>query len=1613
LKKFILHIIILLAVCSSASAQTTKGKEFWFSYIANLIEAQPQVYISSEQNASGTVEIPGVGWTQNFNVAAGTTALVTLPLSAIVPYSNGLHNLAVHLEACDSVTVYAVFPGAYSSDASVVFPKSSLGSDYTVLNMTGSPQDWGDAVQIVATENNTVIQITPRVTTDGGQAAGVPFTVTLNEGQVYQLTHLASNADLTGTRIVGMNSDECKPFGVFSGAQCINIGNCTACDQIYDMLIPNSNLGVNYGLIPLAQKGQTVYRVMAITDGTQVFVDGNPIATLNAGQFQQFNNNTYSYLTATNPVMVAQFARGVSCDQTGDPFKVSLFPIEQSINGITFNAFQTPIVNNYWINVVSATASVADVTLDGANISAQFTPFPANNTYSYARINIPAGDHRLNSTGGVLATIYGWGSAESFGYCAGASMKDLTNDFSIESSPACSGEDITFTAVSDPTTINYVWDFGDGSPLQNGLSVTHSYTLNDSYMVTLTKQKSNQCDIKIEKPVDIIDPPIQIIQNDTALCLGQYIDLIVPVNTPFLIPRVNGCGDTISVEIIMQYDSIYWSTGAVGDSIRVTPTTDTVIYVYGEKFDSDCIARDSIVISVIDITADFSVSDVCLLDSVCLQDLSLSTSPFTTSTFYLNDSLLVSGQSDFCFRHTSAGMFDVKLVLSHPVGCADSIQKQLEIYTHPTVDFSLADACDTDSVLFSSTTNGNGYAIDTYVWDFTSDGVFDATTPNTGHIYPSEGTYLVTFIAVNEHGCSDTLQQQIIVNPLPVALFNATEVCFNDSTTFTDLSTITTDSITEWSWDFDDLLTSAVPSPMHLYANDGTYNVTLTVTSVHGCSDAITQVVTVHPLPVADFTFANVCATDAASFLNQSTGASIYAWDFGDGNNSTLENPINIFINAADYDVELIVTSAAGCVDTNVQTITVHPLPMAGFINDTVCARLATSFTDTSIVASGNIVGWAWDFGDGGTSTTQNPTHIFMVGGIYTVSLVVMTDEDCADLITRTVVVHAKPDAEFAATNECLHDANQFVDASTVAAGTQITQWDWDMGDNIGTSTAQDTSYVYAQSGTYIVTLMIETDRGCRDTVTHTAEVFDLPVASFILNDVCYYDPAIITNTSTIASGTIDQNLWNLGDGTIGDFLNPAPHTYPLFGVYDVELITVSDHGCRDTLVRPIEIFAVPVADFTFDTVCFPLQTTFTDLSTIAGADVIDQWNWNFGDNTSDLVNQSPTHGYDVWGDYTVTLTVTSENGCAHTMVNGPARVHPQPNAVFSNAIANCHQDSTYFQDLSTLDNYPLDSIATWRWSFGDGSISNLPDPVHLYANEGYQSVGLAVVSNHGCGDTVAFPVEIYPLPRVAFAADTTRGCQPFRAQFLDQSTIPHPYNLSRWEWSFGDSSDAVSAQFPTHIYNTDSLGPLDEGVFTVTLTVTSGNGCVSSVTYDDYMTEYPRPQAWFDVDPKRAELLYARLQVTDLSTPNVTEWTYHMGEGTMYYVPNPLHAYSDTGLFTITQYVATQYGCLDTAEFTIIVDPEFYFYIPNTFTPNQDGDNETFFGTGVGVIDYQMFIFDRWGSQVFESGAMSLHWDGTKNGHAVQQGVYAYLFKILDVKGRSHEYVGHVNLIR
>ncbi len=313
--------------------------------------------------------------------------------------------------------------------------------------------------------------------------------------------------------------------------------------------------------------------------------------------------------------------------------------------------------------------------------------------------------------------------------------------------------------------------------------------------------------------------------------------------------------------------------------------------------------------------------------------------------------------------------------------------------------------------------------------------------------------------------------------PAPVADFSGSPTSGTEPLTvnFTDLST---GSITGWDWAFGDGGTSSVQNPSHQYTSPGTYTVSLTVTGPGGSDDEIkTNYIAVNPcvLPTAGFvgspTSGEVPLT--VNFTNQSTGATSYSWNFGDGGNSTAANPNHTYTSAGAYTVTLTATNSCGndvFTRTNYITVTCTA-PVAGFVGSPTSGDypLNVSFTDQSTGATS----WSWTFGDGGTSTQQNPSHNYTSPGAYSVALTV-TNSCGNDTETKTdyiTVTCTAPTADFSGAPTS-GDAPLLVGFTDLSTGSSISSWDWNFGDG-GTSTVQNPSHNYTAEGTYTVSLMV------------------------------------------------------------------------------------------------------------------------------------------------------------------------------------------------------------------------------------------------------------------------------------------------------------------------------------------------------------------------------------------------------------------------------------------------------------------------------------------------------------------------------------------------------------
>ncbi|HKR05671.1 MAG TPA: IgGFc-binding protein, partial [Bacteroidia bacterium] len=332
--RFSVNILILLLSSFQSFSQgviPTKGKDFWIGFPYNpdfgVGTRRCDVFITSDVSTSGTITIPQQGWSQAFTVTANQTTSITLPIIQVEHIaSEVIENKGVEVITQDTVSVFAISFQTYTADATVIYPKQSLGTEYRIASYKGlsnsSPPNLNSELLVVSTEDGTQVLINPVVPTLGGHPAGIPFTVNLDAGESYQVLSSTYSNDLTGTVIKATDSSgSCRPFAVFSGSTCVNIPpGCGACDILYEQALPVANWGKTYYAVPFSFATDYTLRVLADQNGTSYSIDGGAPTFLNAGQFTEINNIPGSRCVIANkPVSVIQYMQGLSCAGAGDP----------------------------------------------------------------------------------------------------------------------------------------------------------------------------------------------------------------------------------------------------------------------------------------------------------------------------------------------------------------------------------------------------------------------------------------------------------------------------------------------------------------------------------------------------------------------------------------------------------------------------------------------------------------------------------------------------------------------------------------------------------------------------------------------------------------------------------------------------------------------------------------------------------------------------------------------------------------------------------------------------------------------------------------------------------------------------------------------------------------------------------------------------------------------------------------------------------------------------------------------------------------------------------------------------------------------------------------------
>jgi len=674
----------------------------------------------------------------------------------------------------------------------------------------------------------------------------------------------------------------------------------------------------------------------------------------------------------------------------------------------------------------------------------------------------------------------------------------------------------------------------------------------------------------------------------------------------------------------------------------------------------------------------------------------------------------------------------------------------------------------------------------------------------------------------------------------------------------------------------------------------------------------------------ANFTvdYAAGCTPLVVHFTNTSTGATSYSWDLGNGTLTPSTNPSTSYITPGTYTVTLTAHNGSA---TNVKTmvITVYPLPTVSFVasDTTVCPGAPTTFSSTSVGGTPGPMTYLWNFGDGSTSTSATPSHIYSSPGMYNVTLLVTNSQGCTKLLTKIgyIQVYTPPSASFSGSPVSICNPPGSVTFTNLSSGALPLSFLWSFGFG-PSSTLPSPTNTYSLPGSYTVKLVVTDAYGCKDSVTRPAYIFVATVtASFAFPaSACMHSTVSFPNTST----THTSRVWNYGDGSLSDTAFNGSHAYIAPGTYTVTL-TIVNGPCTDVETHVITILPPPVASFTIaPTNPCPAPVTINYTSTTPPGSTV-TWLYEGGATGS---GPTGSHTYSTNGIKVIKMVVTDPSGCIDTVVQRDTIYNINFTAT-ANPYSGCVPLAVSFQTTITTRwpdttnppiTYPF-PITSYSWGFGDGATGSGPTPSHTYTLVGTFIVTVTATTSNGCVVSDTLQIHVGAPPVVTFSVTPSHVCYGHAVTFT-ATVISGP--VDRFEWSTGDGLSVTSVPGLTHFYTLP-------GTFTATLTPYY-NGCPGVPFVCSTVITVDSPKAIIAYNHLCSPV--TAIHFIDKSLGDDSHvWIF--GDGTTSTLANPDHVYPAISTYTVTlaTYNATS-GCRDTTSVVInILQPPIDFTATDT----------------------------------------------------------------------------------
>ena len=1232
-----------------------------------------------------------------------------------------------------------------------------------------------------------------------------------------------------------------------------------------------------------------------------------------------------------------------------------------------------------------------------------------------------------NETGELLASTVVFSGTSAFG-CSD------THEQTVHVKPqpvaeitlaSANGGCAPFDALFNNNSTNgdvYTWNFGDGSEeAQANGDVNHAFQTGSetaNYTVTLTATDALGCADTTTETVTVFpaaDFNLQLAVD--SVCSPLVITM----------PTIEGAQD------------ITWNFGDGTSSNEINPThtwannsdelLSALVSFEGQTADG-CFGTASAMVHVKPqpvAAFDMNTDSGCEPLNTIFSNASEGADSYVWSLGNGQAPESMVSASDVEWTYETSGeptTFTVTLIAIDALGCTDERTAEITVLPTPVyaLDLEFAEACSPFEATMPAMENA-----ETTFWSFGDGTMSNEATPSHSWFNNSDvlANHTIQFQGANAYGCVNQASTAIEVKPQPIAAFsmNLDEGCAPFDVIFSNES-IRADF---FGWDYGDGHENSFGNTSdhdYTYLTEATlmtYTVALTATHALGCSDLKLDSVTVFPSVFAAWVGSvEGCAPFETNLEYIGGEQETIQWDLGNDTQATGALAAATYEGEmgtdANYTVSLAIMSENGCSDQSSFDITVHPAPLTGLSIDldASCAETEVVVSNTSAFADSVVL----NLGNGTTLINSDLTSVPVVYSNdsdtdVTVLLTqdIFTDFGCSATATLAHTVHPKVTAAIETPEAaCTPALVQLGNTSINANGNQL----WMFGDG-NTSNANAPEHLFdSQSNTdstYVVTLVAQSAAGCSDTASVDVVVWGTPTAQLTLNNLegCY--PVEVTFENTSEGQTM--NTWAYGNGETSA-TNDSLHSKVFFNptqeliAYETVLTATNAHGCATDAMVSFDV--APHLNAAFDAVnagCSPVNAQLINQSEGAAS-----YSWNFDDGSMPSNEFQPNHSFvnttNADMTFEVQLIAQSAYGCIDTVSVG-VHVYPMPQAEFSVTPVT----QTYPNTTVGINSMSLSSDAAVQyWSFGDGAELAGEQPIfHTYNTWGTYNITL-LVDNGFCADAQTEQVQILSPNPVADFTGSGAGCAPLLVAFDNLSNHGAGY-----VWDFGDDY-MTSEESPVHVYTRP-------GVYNVSLTAIGFEGQEHEAIHYATVEVFPTATAAFVFSPSQVVAPDQPVEFINLSDEDATEFLWTFGDGMVSTEANPIYTYTEPGQYDVSLTANNVFNCPSTfiMEQAIEATSGGFMEFPTGFTPNNGGsngggydpaslDNDVFHPHHLGIVQYEMVVFNKWGELIFRSTDPYIGWDGYFQGRIARQDVYAWRATAQFSNGHRVTKAGDVTLI-